>query len=70
MKKGNLPKQEYKLISMCMQGVENGIAYSCSDCGRTIFNFAIIKGEMTMYLPGRTFRNVIPRYSTICPTHM
>lgn len=22
MKKGNLPKQEYKLISMCMQGVE------------------------------------------------
>ena len=45
MKKGNLPKQEYKLISMCMQGVENGIAYSCSDCGRTIFNFAIIKGE-------------------------
>lgn len=46
MKKGNLPKQEYKLISMCMQGVENGIAYSCSDCGRTIFNFAIIKGEM------------------------
>lgn len=46
MKQGNLPKQEYKLISMCMQGVENGIAYSCSDCGRTIFNFAIIKGEM------------------------
>ena len=46
MKKGNLPKQEYKLISMCMQGVENGITYSCSDCGRTIFNFAIIKGEM------------------------
>lgn len=46
MKQGNLPKQEYKLISMCMQGVENGIAYSCSDCGRRIFNFAIIKGEM------------------------
>lgn len=40
MKQGNLPK----LISMCMQGVENGIAYSCSDCGRTIFNFAIING--------------------------
>lgn len=32
MKQGNLPKQGYKLISMCMQGVENGIAYSCSDC--------------------------------------
>lgn len=30
MKQGNLPKQEYTLISMCMQGVENGIAYSCS----------------------------------------
>lgn len=31
---------------MCMQGVESGIAYSRSDCGRTVFNFAIIKGEM------------------------
>lgn len=59
MKQGNLPKQEYKLISMCMQGVENGIAYSCSDCGRTIFNFAIIKGEMDNkeYIVGLTCVN-------------
>ena len=46
MKQGLLPKQEYTLINMCMQGVENGIAYTCSDCGRVIFNFATIKGEM------------------------
>lgn len=59
MKQGNLPKQEYTLISMCMQGVENGIAYSCSDCGRTIFNFAIIKGEMDNkeYIVGLTCVN-------------
>lgn len=45
MKKGNLPKQEYELINICMQTVENGIPYTCDDCGRIIFNIATIKGE-------------------------
>ena len=45
MKKGNLPKQEYKLINVCMQTIENGVPYTCDDCGRTIFNIATIKGK-------------------------
>lgn len=36
MKKGNLPKQEYELINVCMQTIENGVPYTCDDCGRTI----------------------------------
>lgn len=35
MKKGNLPTQEYELIT-----VENGTPLTCDDCGRTI-----IKGK-------------------------
>lgn len=45
MKKGNLPKQEYELINVCMQTIENGVPYTCDDCGRTIFNIATIKGK-------------------------
>lgn len=54
MKQGLLPKQQYTLINMCMQGVENGIAYSCSDCERTIFNFAILlyRNECKWLIPG------------------
>lgn len=40
-----LPKQEYELINVCMQTVENGIPYTCDDCGRIIFNIATIKGK-------------------------
>ena len=36
MKKGNLPTQEYELINVCMQTVENGTPLTCDDCGRTI----------------------------------
>ena len=45
MKKGNLPKQEYKLINVCMQTIETGVPYTCDDCGRTIFNIATTKGK-------------------------
>lgn len=45
MKKGNLPKQEYELINVCMQTIENGVPCTCDDCGRTIFNIATIKGK-------------------------
>lgn len=45
MKKGNLPVQEYELINMYMQTVENGTPLTCDDCGRTIFNIATIKGK-------------------------
>ena len=45
MKKGNLPTQEYELINVCMQTVENGTPLTCDDCGRTIFNIATIKGK-------------------------
>lgn len=45
MKKGNLPTQEYELISICMQTVENGTPSTCDDCGRIIFNIATIKGK-------------------------
>lgn len=56
MKKGLLPKQEYELIKVCMQGVEYGTAYTCSDCGRVIFNFAEIRGKMDgkTYIVGLT----------------
>ena len=56
MKKGLLPKQEYELINVCMQGVEYGTAYTCSDCGRTIFNYAKIRGKMDgkTYIVGLT----------------
>jgi hypothetical protein len=36
MKKGNLPAQEYELINVCMQTIENGTPLTCDDCGRTI----------------------------------
>ena len=45
MKKGNLPTQEYTLISVRMQTMENGTPLTCDDCGRTIFNIATIKGK-------------------------
>lgn len=45
MKKGNLPTQEYELINVCMQTVENGAPLTCDDCGRIIFNIATIKGK-------------------------
>lgn len=39
-----------------MQGVEYGTAYTCSDCGRVIFNFAEIRGKMDgkTYIVGLT----------------
>lgn len=45
MKKGNLPTQEYELVGICMQTVENGTPSTCDDCGRTIFNIATIRGK-------------------------
>lgn len=43
--KTNLPKQIYELISVCRQSIETGTAYTCDDCGRTILNYATIKGK-------------------------
>lgn len=43
--KTNLPKQEYELINVCRQSIETGTALTCDDCGRTILNFATIKGK-------------------------
>lgn len=40
-----IPRQEYELVSMSKLGVENGTALTCEDCGRTIVNFAVIKGK-------------------------
>lgn len=56
MKKGMLPKQEYELINVCMQTIENGTPMTCSDCGRIIFNFATIKGKVDgkAYIVGLT----------------
>ena len=56
MKKGLLPKQEYELINVCMQTIEGGTPMTCSDCGRIIFNFAIIRGKMDgkTYIVGLT----------------
>lgn len=45
MEKGNLPTQEYELIRICMQTLENGTPSTCDDCGRIIFNIATIKGK-------------------------
>ena len=52
MKQGLLPKQQYTLINMCMQGVENGIAYSCSDCGR--FAILLYRNECNGLYQGHT----------------
>lgn len=45
MKKGMLPRQEYELINVCRQTVENGTPLVCDDCGKIIFNIATIKGK-------------------------
>lgn len=44
-KKNGIPVQEYELVSICRQTIEGGIALVCEDCGRVIFNIAIIKGK-------------------------
>lgn len=46
VKKGNLPTQRYELISVTMQTMETGTPLTCDDCGRLIFNIAVIKGVM------------------------
>lgn len=43
--KNGIPKQEYELISVTRQGMESGTALVCEDCGRVIFNFAVIRGK-------------------------
>lgn len=40
-----IPRQEYELVSVSKLGIENGTALTCEDCGRTIVNFAVIKGK-------------------------
>lgn len=40
-----LPTQEYELISICRQTIENGTPLTCDDCGKLIFNIATIKGK-------------------------
>lgn len=45
MKKGNLPRQQYELISICRQTSENGTPLICDDCGKVIFNIATIRGK-------------------------
>lgn len=39
-----------------MQGVDGGMAFTCADCGRTIFNTATIKGKQDgkIYIVGLT----------------
>lgn len=43
--KTNLPKQEYELINVRRQSIETGTALTCDNCGRTILNFATIRGK-------------------------
>lgn len=43
-KDGMIPRQKYELIEVSKFGIENGTALVCEDCGRTIFNFATIRG--------------------------
>lgn len=40
-----IPRQQYELVSVSKLGIENGTALTCEDCGRTIVNFAVIKGK-------------------------
>lgn len=41
----NLPiNQKYELINVSRFGIENGIILQCDNCGRSIVNFANIKG--------------------------
>lgn len=40
-----IPRQEYELIEVSKLGIESGTALTCDDCGRVIFNFAVIKGK-------------------------
>lgn len=40
-----IPRQEYELIEVSKLGIESGTALTCEDCGRVIFNFAVIKGK-------------------------
>lgn len=39
-----IPKQNYELINVCRQTMEDGTPLICEDCGRVIFNIATIKG--------------------------
>lgn len=39
-----IPKQNYELINVCRQTMEDGTPFICDDCGRIIFNIATIKG--------------------------
>lgn len=41
-----IPKQEYELVNVCRQTMEEGTPLICDDCGRVIFNIATIKGKM------------------------
>lgn len=40
-----IPRQQYELVSVSKLGIESGTALTCEDCGRTIVNFAVIKGK-------------------------
>lgn len=40
-----IPRQEYELLEVSKLGIESGTALTCDDCGRVIFNFAVIKGK-------------------------
>lgn len=46
-----IPIQEYELLEVSKLGTESGTALTCEDCGRVIFNFAVIKGKKD----GRTY---------------
>lgn len=40
-----IPKQNYELINVCRQTMEDGTPLTCEDCVRVIFNIATIKGH-------------------------
>src|SRR5574344_2844206 len=40
-----IPRQEYELLEVSKLGIESGTALTCDDCGRVIFNFAVIKSK-------------------------
>lgn len=37
----------YQVVSISRMGIEKGSPTFCEHCGRTIFNFAIIKSDVT-----------------------
>lgn len=51
----------YSLVSVCKMGVENGTPTFCEHCGRTIFNFANIRSNLT----GRQYRVGLDCMSTL-----